>query len=175
MIEGSESCSADLETTGNLFTISLVGKLNSVAEFFENKKGTGNSIYREKSKYFSSTKSILKPIHTLDTLMAGHPPVQLLKLDIQGAELDALKGAERVLESVEVVILEISLINYNEGAPLALDTLSYLNERGFDLFDLQDFTTLSNQGQSYLAQVDFVLVRRNSPLFTRKTKMIEGT
>ena len=175
MIEGSETCSADLETTGNLYTISLVGKQNSMAEYFENSKGTGNSIYRERSRYFSSTKSHTKPIRTLDTLMAGHPAVQMLKLDIQGAELDALMGAERVLESVEVILLEISLINYNEGAPLALDTFSYLNERGFDLFDLIDFTSFPTLGESFLGQVDFIVVRRNSSLFTRKTEVIKAT
>lgn len=175
MIEGSETCSADLNTTGNWFAISLVGKENSVTEFFETKRGTGNSIYRERSKYYSTARPVLKPIRTLDSLMAGHPPVQMLKLDIQGAELDALKGARRVLRTVEVVMLEVSLIQYNLGAPAALDTLAYLHEQGFDLFDLHDFNNLGTGEGRYLGQVDLVLVRKESLLFTRRMERMRST
>jgi FkbM family methyltransferase len=77
MIEGSETCAQDLMTTGNAFVISLVGKEDSTIEFYESKKGTGNSIYKEKTKYFSSVLPTIKPIYTLDTLTAHLPPVEV--------------------------------------------------------------------------------------------------
>ena len=174
MIEGSQSCAPSLNNTGNWYTISLVGKENSEVEFFERPKGTGNSIFKENSKHFSSIRPVLRPIRTLDLLMSDQPSVQMLKLDIQGAELDALKGSHRILKGVEVVVLEISILEYNQGAPLALDTLAYLNELGFDMLDLLDFHHLGSDKNSFIFQIDVVLARKSSSLFKRKEKYLNN-
>jgi hypothetical protein len=79
-------------------------------------------------------------------------------------------GAHRVLQTVEVILLEISLVTYNEGAPPALDTLSYLNSIGYDLLDILDFNSLAER----LGQADVVVVKRGSPLFTHKMDKING-
>ena len=58
-------------------------------------------------------------MHTLDGLLKDRAlgaPI-LLKLDVQGAELDVLAGASRVLEATEFVVMEVSFLEYNKGAP----------------------------------------------------------
>ena len=67
---------------------------------------------------------------TLDKVVAdkGWPHPQLMKLDVQGAECEILKGSPKVLESVEWLIVELQHINYNEGALLLPDWLLAASE-----------------------------------------------
>ena len=60
----------------------------------------------------------------------------MLKLDVQGAELDVLRGAARTLCGIEVIIIELSLLEYNKGAPLIGDVMARLADLGFNLFDM---------------------------------------
>jgi hypothetical protein len=56
-----------------------------------------------------------------------------MKLDVQGAECDILKGSTQVLESVEWLIVELQHINYNDGALLAADSIALIQSLGFEL------------------------------------------
>lgn len=63
-------------------------------------------------------------------LRGGHV---LLKLDVQGFELEALKGCEPCLEQLEHVYVECSYIELYRGQALIGEVTSYLNGRGFIL------------------------------------------
>ena len=56
----------------------------------------------------------------------------LIKLDVQGYELEVLKGSQECLRSVKAVITEVSFINYYKGQCLFHDLVGFLSE--FDLF-----------------------------------------
>ena len=56
----------------------------------------------------------------------------VIKLDVQGAELDVLKGAVETLADVKHVILELQVVEYNKGAPLKDEVIAYMDEQGFD-------------------------------------------
>jgi FkbM family methyltransferase len=79
------------------------------------------------------------PARTLDSLLAeeGIDPgdVGLLVLDVQGAELQVLRGATRALESVRAVLTEVALIDLYEGAALEQDLVRELGHRGFQPVD----------------------------------------
>lgn len=78
-------------------------------------------------------KQLEVPISRLDTLLADKPlrgPV-LLKLDLQGFELEALKGATEVLKKCSHVLVETVFETFYEGEPLFEDLLLYLREAGF--------------------------------------------
>lgn len=83
----------------------------------------------------------------------------ILKLDVQGADLRALKGASLVLSRAEVVIAEASLFNEKN---LAADIIQYMDQSGFRLYDVC--------GAGYrpydqaLGQVDLAFVRRGSDI-----------
>lgn len=73
------------------------------------------------------------PIARLDTLLAGQAlkaPV-LLKLDLQGYELQALKGAPELLKQCSHLLVETVFETFYEGEPLFEDLLLYLREAGF--------------------------------------------
>jgi hypothetical protein len=57
----------------------------------------------------------------------------LLKLDVQGFELEALRGAERVLASVDTVLTECSFVPFYSGQALFDEVRDFLHERGFRL------------------------------------------
>ena len=61
----------------------------------------------------------------------------------------------------EVIILEVSLHNYNKGSPLFNDVMTYMNNKGFRLYDLFDLKRLGDN-ESFLIQFDCIFVRNNS-------------
>jgi FkbM family methyltransferase len=59
--------------------------------------------------------------------------IDAMWLDLQGAELDALKGAGRILETTKAMILEVSTVELYKGAPLWPEVKAWLAEHGFEL------------------------------------------
>ncbi len=97
----------------------------------------GNSYYKENTEAYSSDTFRVLNTETLDKVVADKvwPHPQLIKLDVQGAECDILKGSPNVLESVEWLIVELQHTNYNEGALLAADSIALIQSFGFELID----------------------------------------
>ena len=76
---------------------------------------------------------------TLDsfTKMSKIPYVDFMKLDIEGAELAALKGAKKLLqESIIGVTCEIAFDQLLENGPIFNEIDAYLKSFGFRLFDI---------------------------------------
>lgn len=113
-----------------------------VLNFFENVTHPGgNSIYRENPALspdavhlFPTEKAVKRVGMRLDTLvdMYKFPPPDVIKIDVQGAELDVLKGADRALESCKDVIIELQFDEYNIGAAGYNTVAEYLRSKGFE-------------------------------------------
>jgi FkbM family methyltransferase len=58
-------------------------------------------------------------------------PVDFLWLDLQGAEIKALKGSTRTLGHVKGIFTEVSLIETYEGVPLYDEVKAFLLSKGF--------------------------------------------
>lgn len=74
----------------------------------------------------------------------GIQQVNMLWLDLQGYELEALKGAETVLQSVAVVYSEVHLKEVYEGAPHYRDVSKWLASRGFGV--VREFLPFPDSG-----------------------------
>ena len=59
--------------------------------------------------------------------------VPFLKLDVQGGELDVIRGAEQSLNFIDYIYAEISFKEFYDGQPLAGKIISTLNSLGFEL------------------------------------------
>lgn len=97
---------------------------------------SGSSLYEEQTRYPRDTISL--PMRRLDDVlaeMAGRE-FDLLKVDVQGAEIDVLRGGVRTLAGIVAIVIELSLLEYNKGAPLIGEVMRWLAEQGFALFDV---------------------------------------
>ncbi len=61
-------------------------------------------------------------------------PQVLLKIDVQGSELEVLEGGADVLGHVRIVLVETSLETMYEGEPSFHDVYAFLRDRGFRYF-----------------------------------------
>jgi FkbM family methyltransferase len=121
---------------------------------------SGSSIFPEQSDVPRKTEA--RRLRTLDSVVGVHEPVDLLKIDAQGYELQILAGGERTLQHVQAVILEVSLIEVNQGCPLLHEVISYMYDRGFVAYDLLELHR--RPLDRALFQVDLFFCRESSQL-----------
>ncbi len=77
-------------------------------------------------------------VDSLDNILKKHGlDADFLKIDTQGSELDILEGAERSLENIFGVELEVEFLPLYEGQALFPDVHSFMTHRGFVLYDLR--------------------------------------
>lgn len=100
-------------------------------------------------------------VATLDEFVAPDDLIApaLLKLDVQGYELDALQGCEALLRGFEWVYCECSFVEFYTGQKLADDVVAWLAARGFRLEGT--FNPARDRG-GRTVQADF-LFRRMEP------------
>lgn len=67
----------------------------------------------------------------LDEEMPDLAGPAMLKIDTQGYELHVLRGATEVLDRIDIVQAELSLVELYEGQPTYLDVLRFLEDSGF--------------------------------------------
>lgn len=67
--------------------------------------------------------------------------VDILKLDLQGYELEALKGCGRLLAKMKTITTEIEFVPLYEGQAVFGEIDTFLRERGFQLLNLYELWT----------------------------------
>jgi FkbM family methyltransferase len=84
---------------------------------------------------YESTRRV--PLCTLDGLVARHElePPFVLKLDVQGGELDVLRGALRTLDEAVIVTAEIQIFTERDTL---VELLSFMQGNGWALYDITD-------------------------------------
>ena len=121
---------------------------------------TGSSVFEEESPYTRSYVS--RKLQTLDRLAGNQPdffPPDFLKLDVQGYELEVLKGFSKGISSVEFILMEASLVPINRGCPTIAEVIRFMDEQGFCLFD---FCSMIRRKDHALWQTDLLFIHRSS-------------
>ena len=175
LLEAQEARHGDLATARLIdparidFRICVLGAEPAEATPFHLME-SGSSLYHDVTAFPRETVHL--PVTTLDAVMVnGHVGGRLfLKLDVQGAEIDVLRGGPRTVARADAVLLEASLVEFNRGAPRIAEMLGHMREMGFVLHDIWDLRRIG----PVLAQVDLLFARNGSLLDRKARETIEG-
>lgn len=77
------------------------------------------------------------PLRRLDSLLTASnlAPDTLLKIDVEGMELEVLKGAVRLLPRIKYIIAETSIRRRHQNSYRFADLIEFLGRYGFELYD----------------------------------------
>jgi FkbM family methyltransferase len=94
---------------------------------------TGDSFYRENTHYYRDDAVIMETVQTttLDEIFTNGETFDFVKIDTQGSELDILKGGVNLLKNTYAFLLEVSISEYNIGAPKKEEVVKYVESLGF--------------------------------------------
>ena len=138
-VEANPKCTTKLSRVNPNSIISCLGKEEGTTQFYISPSDpycTGASMYKEQTEFYDNSVGITLPVKTLDSI---DQQFDFIKMDVQGAELDIIKGGLDTIQNTTILQLEVEMLDYNEGAPQASEIISYLYNLGFDLFDIGSF------------------------------------
>ncbi|HEX7069298.1 MAG TPA: FkbM family methyltransferase [Rhodothermales bacterium] len=113
---------------------SALGSREGTIDFYRHRHTVASSalkpIARERP---DDVRPIEVPVCRLDNALQQillRPPI-LLKLDLQGFEIEALRGAVEALSKMDYVLVETSFVPLYAGEPDFVDVLDYMRGAGF--------------------------------------------
>lgn len=182
MVDGTDHSEkwADLLGSGHVEAeVAVLDSEPHEVEWFEHKMAhMGNGIRKEQTRIFRDVQGRHRVAETLDALLERtgrrDQRFSFLKLDVQGSELDVLRGAQRTLAGAEVVRLEVPVAgSWNKGAPSFAEYISFMDGAGFAPFDVPELHRVDcvsvvhgclkgAGGEGYLVQMDIVFARKGS-------------
>lgn len=104
------------------------------------------------------------PVFTVNQLLEERKNFtpDLVKLDVQGFEIQALKGASKCFGITQVFIMETSLYRFFKNMPITRNCIEYMADNGYELYDITDYLRRPLDGA--LAQIDLAFALRNGAL-----------
>lgn len=116
-----------------------LGGEDAETEFYATSESSFSGLYNNSRSDVLETLRI--PIRTLDSQLreAGIDCIDLIKIDVEGAEPEVLRGAVDVLARCDVMLmLEVSIKNQDDARRMELATqLQWLEQKGYVAFYIQ--------------------------------------
>jgi FkbM family methyltransferase len=144
----------------------LSNKDNEEVVFYKKIEGlcTGDSLFKEDTQHYRAhntieEKRITKTLKTI-CLEKQIEKIDLLKIDTQGSEILIMQGLGEMLEDIEFIELECSLVEYNIGGCLVEDIFEFLKKD----FRLYEIIELHRHYVHDLIQVDFIFQNKKSKI-----------
>ncbi len=154
-------------TDVNYFNLALSSKIGELS-FFRNEISHTNSLFKvnleskdsigiTKAKnsgnvdFFNNFNSEVKvKTSTLDEICKNNSIhlIDLLKIDVQGAECEVLKGGKNIMRNTKVLIIEISFFDYYENHTTFLDVETILSPLNFSLFSISEISNNPMNGRT---------------------------
>ena len=166
LIEPLEQFESDLKSillkyNGSYVMVAAGSRSGDVAfNVHENHLG-GSSLYKESMGPQADGHALEVPMRRLDDLLRDKQLTgpYLMKIDVQGAELDVLEGAQEAMKETEVIALEVSMFEFMTGAPQFSQVIAYMKDHGFVAYDIVIGWNRPLDGA--LGQADVVFVKDN--------------
>jgi len=167
-----DSLQAIKKVLGGHFRISAITDHEGTIELTTSVHPYWSSLRPEEDPYWLrvnnlSVAKVAVPATTLDTLrkqLSLEPPF-LLKLDVQGAEEEVLRGADGVLKDTHVVICEADIDDFQ-------DINNILSQRDFVLFDI---TELQHASDGTLGWFYPIYIKRGLDFARRRSFGMQNT
>jgi FkbM family methyltransferase len=158
MVEANRDKEPVLRPLGTVHVALLADVAGRLVDYYrcqDGDTGSGNGIYRENTAHrFAPEK---RTTETLDGLFGSAEPFDLIKMDVQGAELDVIKGGLPVIRRTRHLLLELQTWDYNLGAPRLEEVVAFLHAEGFGVTDVFDLMYSGDR----LIQVDLLFHNRS--------------
>lgn len=122
--------------SGLPYNIGVLGNEDDkIVKFYQNDwLFGGNSYYKENNdNVFPPDKFIELPMKRLDSVILekGWPLPDLIKIDVQGAEMDVINGANECMCHAQHLVVEMQCVDYNCGAPKVFESLPRIESMGW--------------------------------------------
>jgi FkbM family methyltransferase len=107
-------------------------------------------------------------VYTIDGLVREGRLVapDFIKADVQGYELEVLRGATECLRtSTQAVLLEVSMYRFEPPVVLAEEVIAFMSDAGFAWFDVAGI--LRREQDDALGQMDLLFLRKDHPIRTK--------
>ncbi|MCX6291819.1 MAG: FkbM family methyltransferase [Bacteroidetes bacterium] len=132
----------------------IIGKNSGVSSFLKFTPDYESQHFRDNME---STGEQETEMARLDDLQLAFNKILIMKIDVQGFELEVLKGAAEALKRTILVILEVNNHSYYDHAPKYFEADEYMRSIHFSLFDLLP----STRDHLKLKEWDAIYVNRN--------------
>ena len=141
-MEANGEHSDSLGASGFPFVISLLGDTTNATpvDFYSLGTDTGASVFVEVTGYYQRRavrRTRRRMIRGDDVKGIRSRSFDMIKIDVQGAELMVLRGIPRTLSRANMLLVETSLVPYNKNAPLIAPLVSFLDGVGWRLVDIE--------------------------------------
>lgn len=138
MLEANPWCDNHLKRVGIPYEIACLSDIKKEVKLYINRKNmicTGVSYYQENTGHYNDEDFMRVETKLLDDVIlekfGEQKEFEFIKMDTQGSEVDIMKGGLKTFEKAKHVQIEMTLVEYNKGAPLKNDVAKFLNELGF--------------------------------------------
>ena len=145
MAFGNSDEEIEMNVSGNLTSSSILPMMDA------HSRAAPDSAYVHKERV---------PMRRLDSI-AGELNLGknlFIKIDVQGFEMEVLKGAAHTIENARGLQIEMSLVELYEGQGLMMEMINYLTSLNFELHAL--FPVFKDESTGRLLQVDGVFIKR---------------
>lgn len=132
-IEAHQLAFSDMEGSAELHLSTAEGDMAKHGNKSSSLLGPGKLI--EVHPWLKFEEWIVVPTRTLDAFCEMHriPFIDLIHMDVQGAELKVLKGSMCMMEHIRAVWLEVERIALYEDQPLKDEVEAFMRRPGFVL------------------------------------------
>lgn len=145
------------------YAITAVGSSEGSFVLHVHKDLHGSTLFSETDGEAADGISRELPVTTINKLGSSNNWNQynkiLLKVNVQGFELEVLEGAKEIFPCVDVIILEVSFFRFLKNAPDFYDVVMYMKNIGYVAYDI--ISGINHPLDYALGQKDIVFVKES--------------